>query len=72
MKQPSWLFWVVGVFALLYNGYGVVDYALTISNNEAYLAMYTEEQMAYWQDLPAWRLVVWTTGIVAAALGTVT
>ncbi|MEM1380105.1 MAG: hypothetical protein AAGH41_05705 [Pseudomonadota bacterium] len=72
MTKPSVVFWIVAVIALLWNGFGVFDYAMTISQNEAYLAQYTAEQIAYWDELPGWRLVLWTLGVGSALLGSVT
>lgn len=71
MQKPSIVFWIVAVLALLWNGFGLFDYVMTLSNNEEYLAQYTEEQMAYWQGMPFWRLGLWTLGIAAGFVGAV-
>jgi hypothetical protein len=46
-KTPVW-FWIVGVVALIWNGFGAVDYTLTQMGNEAYLSAFTEEQLAFY------------------------
>lgn len=71
MKAGIW-FYVVGLLALVFNGFGALDYVMTMAGNEEYLAQYTEEQLAYWEGLPGWRMVVWTVGIGAGVLGTLT
>ncbi|NRA30939.1 MAG: hypothetical protein HRU11_11860 [Parvularculaceae bacterium] len=72
MTKPSWAFWVVGILATLFNLFGLFDMFMTLSNNQAYLAAYTPEQIAYWQGLPWWRLAMWVVGIGSGVVGVVT
>ena len=66
-----WHLWVVGVFALLWNGYGGYDYVMTQTNNAAYLAQYTAEQRAYFDSFPMWMEAVWAIGVWGGVLGAV-
>ena len=38
--------WIVGVLALLWNGFGCFDYLLTNLKNETYLRQFTADQLA--------------------------
>ncbi|WOI54678.1 hypothetical protein [Parvularcula sp. LCG005] len=71
MKKPSWAFWTVGILALLWNGFGGYDYYMTQSNNEAYLADYDQEMIAWMQAFPGWRTALWALGVWSAVLASV-
>ena len=63
--------WIVGVVALLWNGYGGFDYIMTKTNNAAYLAAYTPEQREYFNSFPLWADVAWAIGVWGGVLGAV-
>lgn len=67
-KTPVW-FWIVGVVALIWNSFGAVDYTLTQMGNEAYLAAFTEEQLAFYLGFPVWYEAVWAIAVWAAVVG---
>ncbi|MBL4539781.1 MAG: hypothetical protein JKP96_14030 [Oceanicaulis sp.] len=67
-KTPVW-FWIVGVVALIWNGFGAVDYTLTQMGNEAYLSAFTEEQLAFYLGFPLWYEAVWALAVWSAMLG---
>ena len=69
-KTPVW-FWIVGVVALIWNSFGAMDYTLTQMGNEAYLAAFTEEQLAFYLGFPLWYEAVWAIAIWSAVLGSV-
>ena len=66
-----WHLWLVGVLALLWNGYGGYDYVMTQTNNTAYLANYTEAQRAYFDSFPMWMEAVWAIGVWGGVLGSI-
>ncbi|MEE4210598.1 MAG: hypothetical protein V2I43_15195 [Parvularcula sp.] len=70
MKNAGLSFWLVGILALVINGFGLFDMLMTVSQNEDYLASYTPEQVAYFNDLPGWRIAIWVLGVCAALLAT--
>ena len=72
IKTP-WHLWVVGVIAVLFNGIGVFDYVMTMAQGASYLASagMTPAQIAHYQEMPAWMIVVWTVGVWGALLGSV-
>lgn len=67
-KTPVW-FWIVGVVALIWNSFGAMDYTLTQMGNEAYLAAFTEEQLAFYLGFPVWYEAVWAIAVWTAVLG---
>ena len=67
-KTPWW-FWLVGVLAVLWNSGGVMDFTMTHSQNEAYLAAFTEEQREYFLSFPLWANIAWALGVFGAFLG---
>lgn len=66
-----WHLWVVGVLALLWNGYGCFDYTMTQTQGDAWLTGMgmTEAQMAYFHAMPAWTHAAWAVGVWGGALG---
>lgn len=66
------LFWAVCAFAVLFNGFGVYDWFMSLRGADYYRAAgLTEAQVAYQIGLPAWMQSVWSVGVWMAALGTV-
>lgn len=69
--KPSVWFWVVGVIALLFEGFGVFQYWISVTNIEAAVASMPPEQAAYYMELPAWRTALFAIGVfsgLAAAI----
>lgn len=69
-KTPVW-FWIVSAVALIWNSFGAVDYTLTQMGNEAYLAAFTEEQLAFYLGFPLWYEAVWALAVWSAVAGSV-
>jgi hypothetical protein len=69
-KAP-WHLWVVGVLTLLWNGYGGYDYVMSVTNNADYMAMFTEEQRAYYASFPVWMTAAWAIAVWGGVLGSV-
>ena len=67
-KAP-WHLWLVGIFALLWNGLGAVDYLMTETRNAAYLSAFTAEQIAYIDNVPKWTIATWAIGVWGGVLG---
>jgi len=51
-KTPIW-FWVVGAVAVIWNGFGVMDFVMTQTRNAAYMAGFTPEQLEFFYGFPA-------------------
>lgn len=73
VTKAPWHLWLVGVVGLLWNGFGVYDYLMTVTQGEAYLRGMgmTDPQIAYFNAMPSWMTGVWAVGVWGALLGTV-
>lgn len=69
-KAPLHL-WVVGVLALLWNGFGCFNYSMAQMRNEAWLAAATPAQRAYFESFPAWSDAAWALGVWGGLAGAV-
>ena len=61
--------WIVGVLALLWGSMGLMDFFMTQTRNEAYLANFTPEQLEFFTGFPQWLVVFWGVAVVGGALG---
>jgi hypothetical protein len=69
-RAPAHL-WIVGILALLWNAFGCYDYLMTETENQAYLANYTADQIAYFQTLPSWLVAPWALGVWGGLAGSI-
>lgn len=67
-KLPVY-FWIIGVLALLWNAMGAIDYTMTQTHNEAYLASLSDEQRAFIGTFPGWAVTGWALGVWGALAG---
>lgn len=67
--RAPWHLWVVGIVALLWNAVGALDYVMTQTRNEQYMAGFTAEQLAFFYGLPAWTVAAWAIGVWGGVLG---
>jgi hypothetical protein len=63
--------WIVGILALLWNGFGCYDYLMSVTANQAYLANFPVDAVAYQQSLPAWATGLWAIGVWGGLAGAV-
>ena len=70
MKTPFHL-WIVGVLSLVWNAGGAVDYVMTQTRNEDYLAQLNEVQLDYILNVPAWFEFFWGLGVWMSVLGSI-
>jgi hypothetical protein len=72
VKTP-WHIWVVGVIAVLFNAIGVFDFVMSLAQGAAYQtsAGMTPEQIAHYQQMPSWMMVVWAVGVFGAFLASI-
>ena len=71
-KTP-WHLWLVGVIAVVFNCIGVFDFVMSMSQGAAYMtrAGMTPEQIAHYQEMPSWMMVVWAVGVFGAFLASI-
>ena len=62
---------VVGIVSLFWNAMGSVDYLMTETSNEAYMAKFTPEQLEYYNGFPAWAVSTWAIAVWGGLLGSV-
>jgi hypothetical protein len=67
-RAPAHL-WIVGILAVIWNGFGGFDYLMTQTRNEAYLANFTDPQRIYFDSFPAWMEAAWALGVWGGFLG---
>ena len=72
VKAP-WHLWLVGILALLFNGFGAFDYVMSMMNGADYMASagMTPEQIAFIQGYPMWMKFVWPIGVWTAVVASV-
>ena len=63
--------WIVGVLALLWNCFGCYDYLMTNLKNQAYLAHFSPDQLAYLDSLPKWLTAFWAIGVWGGLVGAI-
>ena len=61
--------WIVGVLALVWNGFGCFDYLMTQTRNADYLAHFTDPQRVYFESFPLWMEAMWAIGVWGGLLG---
>jgi hypothetical protein len=61
--------WIVGIPSLLWNAFGSYDYTMTNLHNQAYMAQFPADQLAYFQSLPGWLTAFWALGVWGGLAG---
>lgn len=69
--RTPWHFWVIGILLLAWNAMGALDYVMTQTANEAYMAQFSEEQLAYFYGFPIWVVALWAISVWGAVLGSI-
>ena len=69
--QLPWHFWLIGVLALLWNGFGCFDYFMTRSHNAAHLAQFPPEVIAWVDSAPLYASTGWGLGVWGALVGAI-
>lgn len=71
--RTPWHLWLVGVIALLFNFIGVFDFVMTVAQGAEYQASagMTSDQIAHYQQMPSWMMVVWAVGVFGAFLASI-
>ncbi len=69
-KTPLHL-WIVGIISLLWNIMGAYDYLMTQTQNKAYMAKFTPEQLEYFYGFPFWMEFFWALAIWSSVVASV-
>ncbi len=70
LKTP-WHLWVIGLFGLLWNAFGVFDFLMTQTKNEAYMKVFAADQLAFFYGLPLWVKAAWGIGVAGGVIGSI-
>ena len=62
-NQTPWHLWLVGTIALLWNAIGALDYYMSQTKNEAYMSMFTPEQLDFFYSFPSWSVALWAIAV---------
>jgi hypothetical protein len=68
-ERAPWHLWLIGIFALLWNGMGALDYVMTETRNQAYLRALTPAQLEYIYGFPAWAVAAWALAVWGGVVG---
>ena len=73
MVRPPWHLWLVGAIALLFNSIGVFDFVMAMAQGSDYMAStgMTPDQIAHYQNMPAWMTAAWALGVWGAFLASI-
>lgn len=66
-----WHLWVMGLLALLWNGYGAYLYVMSQTHDAGYMAQFTAGQRSYLDSYPMWMDAAWAIGVWGGVLGAV-
>lgn len=69
-KTPKHL-WIIGVVALFWNAVGALDYVMTKTKNEAYMAQFTAEQLEFFYGIPPYIVATWAIAVWGGVLGAI-
>lgn len=69
--RAPWHLWLVGIVALLWNGFGAIDYTMTQLQGDEWLANMepTQALLDWYHGLPAWYDAAWAVGVWGGLLG---
>ena len=70
VKTP-WHLWLIGIVGLLWSAMGAMDYVMTQTENEAYMANFTQAQLDFFYGLPALIISAWAIAVWGGVLGCV-
>jgi hypothetical protein len=71
VPKTPWHLWAVGVVGLLWSAMGAMDYVMTETRNETYLARFTPEQLDYFYGFPTWVIATWALAVWCGVAGAV-
>jgi hypothetical protein len=69
--RTPWHLWTIGAVSLLWNAVGAMDFTMTQTKNDAYMAQFTPEQLDYFYGFPAWVVLAWGVATWGSLVGSV-
>ncbi len=63
------IFWVMSIFTLIFWAFGGVDMYFTLTGNETYLKDFPPQMIAWIQEFPVWRKMLWGLTVLTGTIG---
>lgn len=70
-SRTPWHLWAAGGLSLVWNAFGAFDYFMTQTQNEAYMAAFTPEQLEFFYNFPIWVTAAWAIAVWGSVAGSV-
>ncbi len=70
-SKAPWHLWLVGILALLWNGFGAFDFAATASRFEPWVSQFPQPAIDYIYALPMWNWIGWALGTWGGFIGSI-
>ncbi len=67
--RTPWHLRLIGVIAMLWSAWGVVDFLMTQTRNESYMSQFTPEQLEFFFGFPIWLTACWAIAVWGGLLG---
>ena len=67
--RNHWHIWVIGLLTLAWNSIGALDYFMTQSRNETYMAQFSPEQLSFFYGFPLWVNATWAIAVWFSVAG---
>lgn len=68
-SKPSLGFWIIAIFALIWNSLGIHGYLQQAYNTEAFRIQYSTEQLTAIDNLPSWYAAVFAIAVFSSTIG---
>jgi hypothetical protein len=66
---PGWCYWAIALAALVWNGFGCLDFAMTVTRNAAWLAPLPRAVIDWLDSAPTWTMASWALGVGGGLAG---
>jgi hypothetical protein len=70
VETPKHL-WVIGAVTVLWNSMGAMDFVMTQTKNESYMAAFTPEQLVFFYGFPTWVVAAWAVAVWGGVIGSI-
>ena len=68
-NKPNLGFWIIGIFALIWNSLGIHGYLQQAYNTEAFRVQYSAKQLDVIDNLPSWFTAVFAIAVFGSTIG---
>ncbi|WP_395391126.1 hypothetical protein WBP07_11185 [Novosphingobium sp. BL-8A] len=67
--RTPWHLWVIGIVAMLWNGFGCLDFWMTVTRDMDWLAALPPDAIDWLDVTPVWGLTSWALGVWGGLAG---